>query len=401
VLRERVLLRRLFFSISELICMPKTLQAPYLISQAASILVAAGSTLQEAQSVASNLVMANLSGHDSHGVGMLPRYVEAVQEGGLTPNASVKVNLDIGTMLSLDGQRGYGQIVGEQAMQLGMARAKQYGSCIMTLGHAHHLGRIGHFAEMAVAQGLVSLHFVNVLSRPVVAPWGGGDGRFGTNPCCIGIPLKQEPSSAAGPPQGARAPTGGSAVQEVTSVGAHFVLDFATSRVAQGKMRVAYNKGIQVEPGTLIDELGNPTTEPGVVVVPQSNGLFGALMTFGEYKGYGMAVACELLGGALSGGGTWHKPTDPTVRAVLNGMLTILIDPARLGTQAVFEQEAQEFVRWLQAGPVATGFDAVQIAGEPERATRARRKVEGISVDDQTWQEIVNAGKKVGVSLPN
>jgi len=318
--------------------------------------------------------MANLSGHDSHGVGMLPRYVEAVLEGGLTPNASVKVNMDIGTMLSLDGQRGYGQVVGEQAMHLGMARAKQHGSCIMTLGNAHHLGRIGHFAEMAVAQGLVSLHFVNVLSRPVVAPWGGGDGRFGTNPCCIGVPLKgQDP----------------------------FVLDFATSRVAQGKMRVAYNKGLQVEPGTLIDEHGHPTTEPGVVVVPQSNGLFGALMTFGEHKGYGMAVACELLGGALSGGGTWHKPTDPAVRAVVNGMLTILIDPARLGTQASFEQEALEFVNWLQAGPVAPGFDAVLIAGDPERATRAQRQAEGISVDDQTWQEIVNAGKKVGVSLPN
>jgi uncharacterized oxidoreductase len=278
-----------------------------------------------------------------------------------------------------------------------MVRAQQHGSCIMTLGNAHHLGRIGHFAEMAVAQGLVSLHFVNVLSRPVVAPWGGGDGRFGTNPCCIGVPLKGREPSGAGPSQGTSAPPGGSAVRETTSVGAtHFVLDFATSRVAQGKMRVAYNKGIQVEPGTLIDEHGQPTTEPGVVVVPQSNGLFGALMTFGEHKGYGMAVACELLGGALSGGGTWHRQTDPAVRAVVNGMLTILIDPARLGTQASFEQEAVDFVSWLQAGPVAPGFEAVQIAGDPERAMRARRQLEGISVDDQTWQEIVQAGRKVG-----
>ena len=253
-----------------------------------------------------------------------------------------------------------------------MTRAQQHGSCIMSLANAHHLGRIGHFAEMAVAQGLVSMHFVNVQSRPVVAPWGGGDGRFGTNPCCIGVPLKGQ---------------------------APFVLDFATSRVAQGKMRVAFNKGIQVEPGTLIDEHGHPTTEPGVVVVPQSNGLFGALMTFGEHKGYGMAVACELLGGALTGTGTWHRETDPKVRAVINGMLTILIDPARLGTQDSFEREAVEFVNWLKAGPVAPGFDAVKIAGDPERATRALRQVEGITVDDQTWREIVNAGSKVGVTL--
>ncbi len=352
--------------------MDKTIEAPVLQAQAARIFVAAGSSAAEAETVAANLVMANLSGHDSHGVGMLPRYIEAVLEGGLKPNTGVKVSLDIGSLLTLDGQRGYGQVVGEQAMHMGIERARRHGSCIMTLAHAHHLGRIGHFAEMAVAQGLVSMHFVNVLSRPVVAPWGGADGRFGTNPCCIGVPLKdREP----------------------------FILDFATSRVAQGKMRVAHNKGVQVAPGTLIDEHGRPTTDPGVVVVPQSNGLFGALMTFGEHKGYGMAVACELLGGALTGSGTWHKPTDVSVRAVINGMLTILIDPARLGTQASFEQEALGFVDWLQSGPVGPGFDAVQIAGQPERAARARRRVEGVTVDAQTWGEIVAAGGKVGVQL--
>jgi uncharacterized oxidoreductase len=352
--------------------MQTTLQAPALQDLVAGILQACGSSSTEAQTVAANLVLANLSGHDSHGVGMVPRYVDAVAEGGLQPNAAVRVTADIGSLLALDGQRGYGQVVGEQAMQLALERTQQHGSCIMTLGNAHHLGRIGHFAEMAVERGLVALHFVNVLSRPVVAPWGGADGRFGTNPCCIGIPLK------------GRAP---------------FVLDFATSRVAQGKMRVAYNKGQQVEPGTLIDEHGQPTTDPGVVVVPQSNGLLGALLTFGEYKGYGMAVACELLGGALTGGGTWHRPTDTATRAVLNGMLTILIDPQRLGTQTAFDQEAVAFVDGLRSGPVADGSDGVQLAGDPERAARARRRIDGVTIDPQTWQELVAAGRKVGVAV--
>ena len=357
-----------------MIFMKKTLPAPELRAQVAAVLVGSGSSPEEAERVAANLVLANLSGHDSHGVGMLPRYIDAVLEGGLQPNTSVRMVLDTGSLLTLDGQRGYGQIVGEQAMELGIRRAHTHGSCIMTLANAHHLGRIGHFAEMAVAQGLVSLHFVNVLSRPVVAPFGGADGRYGTNPCCIGVPLKgREP----------------------------FVLDFATSRVAQGKMRVAHNEGRRAEPGTLIDEHGLPSTDPGVVVVPQSNGLFGALLAFGEHKGYGLAVACELLGGALTGSGTWHQPTDPAVRAVFNGMLSILIDPAKLGTQATFEQEALAFIDWLQAGPVAPGFDAVQIAGDPERAYRKQRQVEGIAVDAQTWQEIVAAGHKVGVTLPN
>jgi uncharacterized oxidoreductase len=343
------------------------LNAPDLQAWVTRILEKSGSQPAEAEQVAANLVMANLSGHDSHGVGMVPRYVDAVLEGGLSPNTGVRVLLDSGALLSLDGQRGYGQITGVQAMEMGFKKVREHGSCIVALANSHHLGRIGHFAEMAVTQGLVSMHFVNVISRPVVAPFGGGDGRFGTNPCCIGIPLR------------GRDP---------------FVLDFATSRVAQGKMRVAYNKGEQVAQGYLIDEQGHPTTDPGVVVVPQSNGLFGALMAFGEHKGYGLAVACELLGGALTGGGTWHREADQR-RAVINGMLTVLIDPARLGTQNSFEQEALAFIDWLRQSPSHSG--GVRIAGEPERAARSVRQRDGIEVDPATWAELQASAAKVGL----
>ena len=354
--------------------MAKVLPASELRTWIASILVAGGSLPGEAAQVASNLVMANLSGHDSHGIGMVPRYVDAILEGGLKPNTSMAVRMDGGAMLSIDGQRGYGQIVGVQAMELAIARAKTHGLCLMALAGSHHLGRIGHFAEMAVAEGLVALHFVNVLSRPVVAPWGGGDGRFGTNPCCMGIPL-------AG-----RSP---------------FVLDFATSRVAQGKMRVAYNKGEQVPEGYLIDPHGRPTTDPAVVVMPQpgsGGGLYGALMTFGEHKGYGMAVACELLGGALTGSGTWHREPD-SARSVVNGMLTILISAKHLGTQEAFDREAAAFVDWIGRGPAAPGVDAVMIAGDPERKARAQRERDGIEVDDGTWTEICASAGKLGMKL--
>src|ERR1044072_7945515 len=103
--------------------MSRTIQASTLRKHVAAVVQAAGSSAAEAEQVASNLVLANLSGHDSHGVGMVPRYVDAVAEGGLKPNASVKVKLDAGAMLARDGQHGYGQIVGVQAMELGIARA--------------------------------------------------------------------------------------------------------------------------------------------------------------------------------------------------------------------------------------------------------------------------------------
>jgi hydroxycarboxylate dehydrogenase B len=351
--------------------MTRKYSATQLRTTVAAVLAKAGSSPGESRTVADNLVLANLSGHDSHGVGMLPRYIDAVLEGGLTPNASIAIKLDGSCLLALDGQRGYGQVVGEQAMALAMTRAQEAGSCVMALANAHHLGRIGHFAEMATERGLVAIHFVNVQSRPVVAPWGGGDGRYGTNPFCVGIPLPgQEP----------------------------FLLDFATSRVAQGKMRVAHNEGRQVEPGYLIDEQGRPTTDPGVVVVPQPGGMFGALLAFGEHKGSGMAVACELLGGALTGSGTWHRPAD-SKRAVINGMFTILVDPRKLGTQETFAREALAFVEWVKQSPPGAGSEGVMLAGEPERKARCQRELEGIALDDQTWSEMVAAGARVGAAV--
>jgi uncharacterized oxidoreductase len=328
-----------------------------------AIVAAGGSEPGEARLVADNLVTANLLGHDSHGIGMIPRYIDAVLEGGLAPNQHPKATLDTGALLALDGCKGYGQAIGREAMQMAIERAKRSGSCIMALGNSHHLGRIGHWAEMAVAEGLVSIHFVNVISHARVAPHGGSDARFGTNPCCIGVPLPDEPP---------------------------FLLDYATSAVAQGKLRVAHNKGEKVPPGRLIDPQGNPSTDPRYAVVPP----FGAMLAFGEHKGYGMAIACELLGGALTGGGTWHYDESSKQR-VLNGMLTIVLDARQLGTAAAFEREARLFLDWLRKSRPAPGFDRVRIAGEPEREMHERRSRDGIPVDEATWEEIQRAADKL------
>ena len=112
--------------------MSQCIPAAQLRQQISNIIRMAGSDIAEADQVAANLVMANLSGHDSHGVGMVPRYVDAVLEGGLSPNTGVNVLLDTGPLLNLDGQRGYGQITGVQAMQMGIERAKQYGCLLYT-----------------------------------------------------------------------------------------------------------------------------------------------------------------------------------------------------------------------------------------------------------------------------
>ena len=334
-----------------------------LVKAIQHLVSAGGSDAREAKLVAENLVTANLTGHDSHGVGMMPRYVDSLLEGGLKANQHPKIAFDGGAMLSLDGCSGYGQVIGLEAMEIGIARAKQHGMCVMGLGRSHHLCRIGQWAEQAVAAGLISLHFTNVISRSIVAPYGGADARFGTNPMTVGIPIPGEPP---------------------------FILDMATSAVAQGKIRVAHNKREKVSPDWLIDDQGHPTPDPKFGVIEP----FGALRTFGLHKGYGLAVVCELLGGALTGGGTWHSG-DRSKKRVWNGMLTILIDPKRLGTGDVFATETTAFLESLRRSPVAPGFDKVRIAGEPERETRAKRERDGIPVDDNTWEEIIAAGVKL------
>ena len=324
-----------------------------------------GSSAAETREVAANLVEANLTGHDSHGIGMLPRYAESYLEGGLRPNTGVATLLDTGALLRLDGQAGFGQVAGRQAMALGIARTRQLGCCVVALGNAHHLGRIGAWAEMAVAAGFVSLHFVNVISRPIVAPHGGADARFGTNPFTAGVPL------AGRPP---------------------LILDFATSVIAQGKTRVAHNQGETVAEGCLIDDQGRPTVEPRYSVVEP----FGALLAFGAHKGYGLAALAELLGGALAAGMTQRAPWAGEKR-ILNGMFTVIVDPAALGGAEAFEREAQAFIDWMLASPPRAGFDRVRLAGDPEREARAERLAHGVPVDDATWRQILAAAGSLGV----
>jgi uncharacterized oxidoreductase len=324
-----------------------------------------GSRAEEVAAVAGNLIEANLTGHDSHGIGMLPRYAEAFLEGNLKPNASLSVEMDGGAMLRLNGNAGFGQVIGAQAMELGIARAQAHGCCVVALGNSHHLGRIGAWAEQAAAAGLVSMHFVNVISRGIVAPFGGADARFGTNPFCAGVPLTGRPP---------------------------VILDFATSMIAQGKTRVAMNKGEQVDEGCLIDNEGRATRDPRFSVVPP----FGALLTFGGHKGFGLAMMCELLGGALAAGMT-QRDHDASRRRVLNGMFSVLVDPAAVADRAAFEAEALAFIEWAKASPPREGFEEVQVAGEPERAMRAQRTAQGVPVDATTWQEILAAAAKLGV----
>ena len=330
------------------------------------IVTAAGSEGSEPEQVADNLVYANLTGHDSHGVGMIPRYIRAVKSGELTPNRHIEVLVDDGAMLVIDGHAGYGQVIGREAMEMGIERAREHGVCVMSIRRSFHLCRIGAWGEQCARAGMVSMHHVNVVGHGgIVAPFRGSDARYSTNPYCCVLPATDN--------------------NPVTA------LDFATSRVAHGKVRVARNKGEAMAEGILLDGTGQPTTDPQALFEG------GALRPFGEHKGYGMALINELLAGVLSGGGTCRPETDHENDTILNNMLSIIIDPKRLVSPAFYASEMDATIAHVKASPAMEPGKPVLVPGDPERATLAARHRDGIPVDDETWREMVDAALSVGL----
>jgi uncharacterized oxidoreductase len=316
--------------------------------------------------LARHLVKANLSGHDSHGVGMIPTYVDGIRRGDLKPSNTPQDLIADGSFLVVDAHIALGQKVAFDTVNRACDVARQHGVCVLNLVNAHHIGRIGHYAELAAEQGLVALYWVNVAhARAPVAPFGGREGRLGTNPHTIGIPR------AGGEP---------------------LILDFATSRIALGKVRVALNKGEQVGPDTLLDRDGHPTTEPGVMFEKP----IGALLAFGEHKGSGLSIMAEILS-AIVGRGT-SVDQALTADVVINNLFGIIIDPARLGADlATREARLSAYVDYLKSSAPRDPAKPVMMPGDPERAARAKRGAEGIPVDEATWRQIVESAAYVGV----
>jgi hydroxycarboxylate dehydrogenase B len=257
-----------------------------------------------------------------------------------------------------------------EAMELGIERARKLGICAVGLRNAHHIGRIGHWAEQCARAGLVSFHFVNVAGDPLVAPFGGIDRRFGTNPFCAAYPRP------------GRTP---------------LVLDFATSAIAAGKVRVAFNKGIDVPDGALIDRDGHGTRNPAALF---GEGEHGALLAFGGttagHKGSGLAAMCEIFAGALSGGFTSRADTLVTTNAIVNCMLSVIVDPAAFDAPDM-QREADGFVHWLKTTRRVEGVDEVLMPGEREDATRRARGAHGIPIDTESWTQIVEAARNAGL----
>lgn len=340
-----------------------------LVNYVTQIFASGGCKVEDAKIVAEHLVEANLTGHDSHGIAMIPQYVKSIGTGEVRSDTRGRLAKRDGSILVYDGERGWGQVVARTATEIAIEEAKKSGIAILALRNSHHIGRIGAYGEMCAAAGLVSVHFVNAIGHwPRVAPFGGRDARLPTNPFCVAVP-----ATPNRPPM---------------------ILDMATSRIAMGKVRVARNSGRAVETGNLLDAAGEPTTNPAVMFDDKP----GSLLPFGEHKGYGLALACEILAGAFTQGGT-IQPANKRGGAPVNNMMAFVFDPARLADESWARGEIDLLTDYVTASPPQAADKPVLMPGDPERASKAKRLREGIPVDDGTWSQVTAAAAGLGVQF--
>lgn len=327
---------------------------------AVQIFVAAGTPEDIADHVCEHLLQANRAGHDSHGMMRVPEYVRWIEEGRMNPSAQPEVVEESATTVLVDGARGFGQYNASFLTDLVLKKAKENNVAAGALRNGGHIGRLGHYSEVAARQGM----YLQVISgsytrgRGQVTPYGGMKGKLGTNPWSLGFP-----------------------------VGEHIplVVDFATSTIAEGKVRVARDKHVELPPGSILNSEGKPSKNP------QDFYDGGVLLPFGQHKGSALSIVAALLGAAMSGTMGEHGG---------GGVFMIAVNPDAFGGNRQFEQITADGVKTIKDTPTVEGVDEILVPGEPEERARAQKDREGISLPDDSWKQIVQLAEKYKLDVP-
>ncbi|MBO0748709.1 MAG: Ldh family oxidoreductase [Acidimicrobiaceae bacterium] len=337
-----------------------------LESFARAVLTAMGADPEVGMEVARHLVRANLSGHDSHGVLRLPRYVRNMDAGSLVPAARPDLVHERGPVAVFDVRRSFGHYATAKALEWAMNRARTGGLAAAALREPTHIGRLGEYTERAAESGLVGLVTVGSAGEGVgnVLPHGGAGPALSTNPWSIGVP-------AAG--------------------GGGVVFDAATTVVAEGKVQVAKDAGKQLAAGCVVAADGTPSRDPGDFYSG------GSLLPLGGevagHKGYGLALMSALLGGlAMS--------ADPAPAAPASGALVLVMDPAWFGAGDAYASLVADTVKAVKRTPPAQGVGEVLVAGEPEQRNRELRGREGVELPQGTWEGLTEVAERFQVPLP-
>lgn len=343
--------------------------AQRLEEMAAEVFIAAGVPDGEARTVAQSLTLANLVGHDSHGIMRVPQYIQMIQQGTIVPGAPTEVVMDTPQLAAIDGHWNFGMVVARRAMEMAIHKAEEHGVAVVSVRQLNHIARVGEYPEMAALRGFVGLAMSNSHGAgQQVAPYGGTARKLAPNVIAAAFPTGRE---------------------------FPVLIDITTSTLPEGKVRLYLNRGEPLPPGSVIDDQGHPTTDPAAYYGPPP----GALLPMGGYfahKGYALTLMADIFAGAFSGAGCTREGA---TRAG-NPLFLLVVDPARFRPLEDFEKEVSNLIDYVKDSPKVEGCDEILVPGEHGFQTKQRRLKEGIPVEDETWSQIVEVAEKLGIHFP-
>ncbi len=318
-----------------------------------------GLTDADVETIVDVLVTGSLRGIDSHGVRAFPVFITK------KPPAHCSVIKEMAGTALLDANHTFGPVSARRGMELALEKAEQTGIGSCSIVNGEWIVNLFYYAMMAVHSDMIGI--VTAREGPVCAPWGGVKPVGGTNPLSVGIPAGKEYP---------------------------IILDFATTMVAQGHVKTFLLEGKPLPEGWLIDTQGNPVKgyDLSLDELEKFWESGGALLPFGTYKGYGINLVIDVLGGALNLSGTGQ-------RAQGQGVLMTAISIDAFTTVVEFKKEVDRLIREVKESPIRPGFDEVLLPGEREHRMMIQRQQEGIPVDEISWQEILKVCQNLKIEV--
>jgi len=352
-----------------------------LLVFAQQVLMKMGASKEDAFCVADNLVMSNLRGIDSHGVGRLKRYVDGIKTGYILPRVESIVEKESLVIANVNAMNGLGQPAGVFGMRKAIEKAANTGVGIVTVFNSNHYGFAGYYAMMALEHDLIGISMTN--SEPLVVPTFSRNAMIGTNPIAFAAPTKTEMS---------------------------WVMDLATSVVPSGKLEVYDRAGQTIPLGWATDETGSSTDNPARVLKNLYRGfgeggifpLGGEGELHGGHKGYGLATMVEILCGVMSGGNFLRdlnffkdgKPSHPRI-----GHFFIALDPSYFIDIDSFKTRMDDMIVRLKTAEKAEGQGRIFVHGEKEFEEHDRRAERGIPLDQKTIESLLELSKDFSIDL--
>lgn len=315
-----------------------------------------------AEIVADHLVQANLRGVDSHGVARIPYYIRGIRLGEVNTSPKIRTVVDKKAIALVDGDFALGQVVGKYATELAIKKAAEFGIGVVGVRRTSHVGMLAYYGMMIAERKMIGQVYTN--SPPFMAAWGGKKPIFGTNPICMTFPR-----NGRGP----------------------IVLDMATSESAAFKIMSAASRGESIPEGWALDKKGNPTRNP-------SEALEGALLPFGGYKGYGLAVAVELFSSVLMGA-EWSSKVKVAFHTE-GGQYVQALDVSHFRPFEEYLRDLEEVIRNIKTSGRGEAVDEIYLPGEKEAVISAERSIHGIPIDASLKKELMQVSEELNILLP-